>query len=87
VLPVALRAARIGEDDDIPLRREVLEFMEPARAIRRGRPAMNFEEERILLRGIEAGWLHNPSLYLLARRLGWRQGELFYFTEVNVVRD
>ena len=84
LLAVPLRAARVAVDDDVALRGEVLELVEPADAVRPGGATVDFEEERVLDRRVEAGRLDDPALNLLARTVTGRQPELLATTDINL---
>src|SRR5216117_773801 len=61
-LAVRMAAARIGIEDAVAAAGEHLEFMEEAVAVRRMRAAVDLEDERPFLRGVEAARLHEPAL-------------------------
>ena len=61
---VATRAARVREQHEHALRREVLKLIEPAFAVRRVRAAMNVDHHRILLAWAVAVRLHEPAFDL-----------------------
>src|SRR3989442_7155035 len=62
LLPVRVAPARIRIEDAVASAGEHLEFMEEAIAIRRMRAAVDLEDQRPLLRGVEAPRLHEPAL-------------------------
>ena len=66
VLTVGGAAARVGEEDHVALRRHPLELVRVDVAVRRVRPAVNLENHRVLLAGVEVRRLQNPALHLLA---------------------
>ena len=63
-LAVAGAAARIGVEDDVAHRSPDLFFEIEAVAIVGERAAVNFEDQRIFLRGVEIGRLDDPALDL-----------------------
>jgi hypothetical protein len=59
---VAGRPARIGVEDEEAGRREDLELIEPAGAVRAVRSAVDLENHRVLLAGDVAERLHHPAV-------------------------
>ena len=59
---VSLTAARVREEDAVPLRREPLELEEEGVSVRGVRAAVNLEEQGVLAAGIEVWWAQQPSV-------------------------
>ena len=64
LLAVAGAAPRIRIDDDVPAGRHYLFLGVESPAVVRKRPAVDLQDQRILLRRLEAGGLDDPPLDL-----------------------
>ena len=62
LLPVRVAPARIRVEHGVAAAGEHLELVKEAVAIRRMRAAVDLEDQRPLLRGVEAAGLHEPAL-------------------------
>src|SRR5207245_10569631 len=69
-LPVRVTPTRVGEQHRVAAPSKQLELVKERMPVRRVRPAMDLEDERPLLRRVEAARLHEPALDLPAVRAG-----------------
>src|SRR2546427_11494479 len=67
-LPISAAGVRI--EDDVALRGHPHELVRVGAPVGRVRPAVNFENHRVLAARVEAGRLEDPSLNLLAVEAG-----------------